>query len=48
MSLGPRSRHKQWLTVAEWIEAVVHNVWPAGHIRPSTGPRVARGVQQEK
>src|SRR6218665_4004660 len=28
--------------------SVVHNVRPAGHIRPATGPRVARGVQQEK
>ena len=27
--------------------AVVHNVRPAGHIRPATSPHVARGVQQE-
>jgi len=26
---------------------VVHNVRPAGHIRPATSPQVARGVQQE-
>jgi len=30
------------------VTPVVHNVRPAGHIRPATGPRVARGVQQEK
>src|SRR6218665_1405008 len=28
-------------------KAVVHNVRPAGHIRPATSPQVARGVQQE-
>jgi len=28
--------------------AAVHNVWPAGHIRPVTGPDVARNTQQEK
>ena len=29
-------------------KSVVHNVRPAGHIRPAKSPRVARGVQQEK
>ena len=28
--------------------AVVHNVRPAGQIRPATSPDVARDVQQEK
>ena len=28
--------------------AVVHNVRPAGHIRPATSPHVARDAQQEK
>ena len=27
---------------------VVHNVRPAGHIRPATSPDVARDVHQEK
>src|SRR6218665_1306420 len=30
------------------LKPVVHNVRPAGHIRPATSPHVARGVQQEK
>jgi len=28
--------------------SVVHNIRPAGHIRPATSPCVARRVQQEK
>src|SRR6218665_3995899 len=31
-----------------YYRSVVHNVRPAGHIRPATSPRVARGGQPEK
>ena len=30
------------------IKTVLHNVWPAGHIRAATSSDVARDVQQEK
>jgi len=37
-----------WVNVKHSINPVVHNVRPAGHIRPATSPHVARGVQPEK
>jgi len=36
------------LTAVYCIKPVVHNVRPAGHIRPATSCQVARRVQQEK